>query len=231
MKFLKIKKFNVKAESLDFRDAEFMSSDDKKKVYKNFVAFLNNHFKDTLFTRALYNHLHLHSGFIAHYNINGFYAEYFAKAAIFHKTAYDSTIKNSEYMGIYPNKYPFKGVDSIETKEIFFDIFQEIRMAKDGIGAFYSTIMNNRNYGGNNVYADLDDAIKKAFNDYLSLFKEEIKKAVKINNSQIKKIPEKIKEEIIVVLKKEEPLSEPTSLTDVRIFNKVSIQTSMFDFI
>lgn len=60
-----------------FTDAHFMSAREKQKVVNNFKKFLKNNCSETTFTKALYNHLHLHCGFIAHYNINGFYNTYF----------------------------------------------------------------------------------------------------------------------------------------------------------
>lgn len=60
-----------------FSDAEFMSADDKRKVLKQWRTFLESGLKQEKFTKRLYQHLHLHCGFIAHYNINGFYGTYF----------------------------------------------------------------------------------------------------------------------------------------------------------
>ena len=79
-----------------FTDAEFLSADEKQKILKNWIAFLKflakgghlEHDKNDLgsdygnsaprvFTKRIYEHLHLHCGFIAHYDINGFYSEYF----------------------------------------------------------------------------------------------------------------------------------------------------------
>ena len=54
-----------------------MSALEKEKVVKQYKTFLANGFKMGNFTKAIYNYLHVHCGFIAHYNINGFYSEYF----------------------------------------------------------------------------------------------------------------------------------------------------------
>jgi len=54
-----------------------MSAREKQKVVNNFKRFLKNDCSQTTFTKALYQHLHLHCGFIAHYDINGFYNTYF----------------------------------------------------------------------------------------------------------------------------------------------------------
>lgn len=78
-----------------FKDVEFMSAKEKAMVLKQWKTFLKalathdgsesapdrygNSFPAPFksFSKRLYNHLHLHCGFIAHYNIWGFYQTYF----------------------------------------------------------------------------------------------------------------------------------------------------------
>ena len=60
-----------------FIDAEFMTAQEKELVLKNWWTFLANGLKKEHFTKRLYNHLHLHCGYIANYNISGFYSTYF----------------------------------------------------------------------------------------------------------------------------------------------------------
>ena len=62
-----------------FRDAEFMSARDKELVLKAWLRFLKNGLRFEDFTKRLYEHLHLHCSFIAHYNRAGFYAGYFER--------------------------------------------------------------------------------------------------------------------------------------------------------
>jgi hypothetical protein len=88
-----------------------MTSTQKSKIYKNFVSFLNNHFKPTSFKKDIYEHCHLHCGFIAHYNINGFYGEYFGTAARFHKIA------NGRKKG-YTGRESFTEGGLVDTKSI-----------------------------------------------------------------------------------------------------------------
>lgn len=60
-----------------FTDAEFMTTKEKELVLKNWKTFLKHGLKKEHFTKRLYEHLHLHCGFIAHYDIHGFYSTYF----------------------------------------------------------------------------------------------------------------------------------------------------------
>lgn len=60
-----------------FSNVEFMTARQKQLVLKNWKTFLKHGLKKEHFTRNLYQHLHLHCGFIAHYNIHGFYSTYF----------------------------------------------------------------------------------------------------------------------------------------------------------
>lgn len=69
---------------MTFNDTEFMSVKEKIKVASRWQMFLKALLKDfgsdatrKQFTKPLYQHLHLHCGFIAHYDIHGFYATYF----------------------------------------------------------------------------------------------------------------------------------------------------------
>jgi hypothetical protein len=60
-----------------FTDAQFMTAHQKDVVLKDWERFLRHRLKKPHFTGSLYEHLHLHCGFIAHYNIQGFYSTYF----------------------------------------------------------------------------------------------------------------------------------------------------------
>ncbi len=58
------------------KDSEFMTAEEKKKVLKQWDKFIEGGFAFHLFTDAIYQHLNLHCGFIAHYNRAGFYSTY-----------------------------------------------------------------------------------------------------------------------------------------------------------
>ena len=60
-----------------FTTVEFMTAKEKEMVLKNWEAFLKYGLKKQHFTKRLYEHLHLHCGFIAHYNLETFYSTYF----------------------------------------------------------------------------------------------------------------------------------------------------------
>ena len=60
-----------------FSDVEFLTAKEKELILKSWICFLTNGLQQKHFTKRLYEHLHLHCGFIAHYDINGFYSTYF----------------------------------------------------------------------------------------------------------------------------------------------------------
>ena len=60
-----------------FKDSQFMTAEEKRKVLRDWERFLAGGCSRQDFTKSLYRHLTLHCSFIAHYDIHGFYAEYF----------------------------------------------------------------------------------------------------------------------------------------------------------
>jgi hypothetical protein len=58
------------------QDSKFMTAEQKKKVLRQWNRFIEGGFSSHLFTAAIYQHLNLHCGFIAHYNRLGFYSTY-----------------------------------------------------------------------------------------------------------------------------------------------------------
>jgi hypothetical protein len=60
-----------------FKDEDFLSASEKEKILADWTRFLKNGLKRQDFTKRLYHHLHQHCDFIAHYNQEGFFSEYF----------------------------------------------------------------------------------------------------------------------------------------------------------
>jgi hypothetical protein len=234
--FLKPKNFNIKPKVIRFSSAQYMTDFEKAKIYINFVKFLNNHFKASLWKKNLYNHFHQHCGFIAHHNIHGFYGEYFETAANFHfnVNSFSNPIWNL-------NKK-----SSLSHGEQFYAIYEKLNKGGyDGLGGFYSTIMNNRNYGGYGDYADLDEAIKDAFSEYMEIWREEIRKAFKAHDQFLKneEVAElRAKEDHLIAQEKE--LKEAKKQLEAELMVEIekskavdeikpavsTVQLSLFDF-
>lgn len=71
-----------------FTDAHFLAAEKKRSILKRWTSFVKNGFPENLFTDSVYEHLHLHCGYIAHYDRPGFYVEYWgAHARDFHRHA------------------------------------------------------------------------------------------------------------------------------------------------
>lgn len=60
-----------------FTNTQFMTSQEKELVLKNWEQFLKSGLHWTHFSDRLYKHLTLHCSFIAHYNRMGFHNTYF----------------------------------------------------------------------------------------------------------------------------------------------------------
>jgi hypothetical protein len=60
------------------KNGTYLTANIKEKLVKEFEKFILSGFQKTKFTKALYKHLSLNFGFIAHYDLNGFYEARFA---------------------------------------------------------------------------------------------------------------------------------------------------------
>lgn len=69
----------AKYQADQFTDVKFMSAQDKARVATMFERFLADNMHRDKFTKALYEHFHLHCGHIAHYDRGGFYSEWFER--------------------------------------------------------------------------------------------------------------------------------------------------------
>jgi hypothetical protein len=238
--FLKPKNFNIKPKAIRFESVQYMSDLEKAKIYVAFVKFLNNHFKATLWNKNLYEHFHQHCGFIAHYNIHGFYGEYFETAANFHFNVNGFSNPMHECAGNLNVK------SALSHGEQFYTIYEELNKGGyDGLGGFYNTIMNNRNYGGYAEYSDLDNAIKDAFSEYMEIWREEIRKAIKAHDQFLKNEEvAKLKAKETLLAEQEKELKEAKKQLDAELMVEIEkskaveevkpvvkkVQLSLFDF-
>lgn len=77
------------ATNLVFSDTQFMTAAEKRSVARQWERFLKHLALHgyagqdgfTLFPKGLYNHLHMHCGYIAHFDRHGFYCTYFTDPA------------------------------------------------------------------------------------------------------------------------------------------------------
>ena len=60
-----------------FTDAEFMSAAQKRNVLRAWLRFVKSGFEQRWFTKALYEHLIQHCGYVAHSNRGVYYDTYF----------------------------------------------------------------------------------------------------------------------------------------------------------
>lgn len=67
----------MKGQIANFTDSPFMPADEKHRVLRAWTRFFKQGMQYRHFTKALYRHLTLHCGYIAHYDRETFYRTYF----------------------------------------------------------------------------------------------------------------------------------------------------------
>lgn len=82
------------------KDSEFLTAKEKAAVLRQWKRFIENGFHYGDFTKRLYEHLHLHCAFIAHFDRGGFYATYFQDP--------EDTIR---FLNQFDSDYGFKSVE------------------------------------------------------------------------------------------------------------------------
>lgn len=176
--FLKIKNFKVTIPSVEMSNTKTMSASEKQDVLKKWVAFLSNHFKPTTFNKKLYQHLSLHCGYIAHYNQNGFYGNYFKTPAQFHWQAFGTKKNPTENDGYWVSGN-IVGVDAVGSKEAFLAIYEEIKLSRRAhvndarlSGFFWMWNTNYTDYIFRGDYGDLNCAMKQAYEEYVELWEK-----------------------------------------------------------
>ena len=63
----------------ELTDSEFLSAMEKALILKQWKRFIENGFRQEDFTKRIYDHLHLHCSFIAHFSREGFFGTYFER--------------------------------------------------------------------------------------------------------------------------------------------------------
>ena len=85
---------------MPFKSTRFLGAEEKEAVIKDWMNFMKNGFGREYFTKRLYDHLHLHCSFIAHFNINGFYDSYFENP--------ENTMK---FLSQFDNDYGYRSIE------------------------------------------------------------------------------------------------------------------------
>ena len=62
----------------DFTPTQWATAEEKAKIANKLTRFILSGFQQAIFTKGMYQHLSNMFGHIAHYDINGFYATWFA---------------------------------------------------------------------------------------------------------------------------------------------------------
>lgn len=177
---LKVKDFKIKPlPDIEFTDTEgrssrdnkpFTTSKEKMTVYKKWISFLNGHFKQSSLSKALYQQLHLHCRYIAHYDIHGFYQTYFEFPHMLHAAI-----------------EPY-GKDSEKVKRWWISIYQDIAFGErnndSGLGSFYYNWSSMPSFYYTGDYGDLIRAMADVFEKYIDLWEEVIEEA----NDKLKQI-------------------------------------------
>lgn len=88
----------------DFTPTKWATAEEKAKIANKMTRFILGGFQQGSFTNAIYKHLHSMFGHIAHYNILGFYEEWFSDI----KACRDWTehITSNWLSGLGDPKYP-----------------------------------------------------------------------------------------------------------------------------
>ena len=83
---------------MTYTPTEWSTAEDKQRFADHFKRFVESNYKRTLFYKWFYTRLSMCFGFIAHYNIHGFYGTYFECAE--DKERFENIImKGHAYMG------------------------------------------------------------------------------------------------------------------------------------
>ena len=102
-----------------FKDVQFLTAFEKYQIAKHFNRFVKNGFQRKDFNKRVYEHLHLHCSFIAHYSIDGFYETYFngskldLKRFSSHFIDFDSLPNEDKYNNGTLNYEPYRDINKV----------------------------------------------------------------------------------------------------------------------
>jgi hypothetical protein len=166
-------------------DTRFLPADGKRLILKQWKTFIKSGFNPGRFTETIYDHLHLHAGFIAHYNRSGFYYTYWN----------DEVIRYAADNGYEPAPAP-KVFYEWERFLKAFDIRGEYR----DINTAMMIILEN----------ELTGMIKKLTNEAKNLYRHEVTHLRSCWESERKDIEDDIRELKDQIRHKELELNELT---------------------
>ena len=124
-------------------------------VLKNWIRFFSNGFKFEHFTKRLYEYLHLHCSFIAHFDRKGFYSHFF-----------DKPINNKRFLEQFDEKFDCKSIELFGTSWIECGEYTElnsllVKEIKPYLKKIYSDLRFKHETYVLNQIINLQDTIKK----------------------------------------------------------------------
>jgi len=119
---------------------KFMRAEEKKAVLRDWQRFIESDFDRKYFTKRLYDHLHLHCSFIAHFNIHGFYGTYF-----------ENPEQTLEFLKQFDRDYGYKSIEYGNTYWFTSEDYHDLNA-----GMAYSLEPYKAN-----IYADLKQKTKE----------------------------------------------------------------------
>ena len=185
-------------------NTEFMSADQKKKLERAWRQFVFSGFRQDKFTKPIYNHLHLHCGFIAHYNLPGFYSTYFRGYSLFPGMSYEKQYQIKHFS----NRWYAEDLNLPEKEDKFYLQLEAIPDPERVEKEFLKTLTWRLNFSGD--YRDINyrlvEILKEGFEHALKRAAEElavIQREKKLHEKELMKIRlEELKKEEMLLKEK-----------------------------
>jgi len=176
-----------------FGDTEFLKAGDKRRILARWQRFVKSGFEQNHFSDALYKHLSLHCGYIAHYNRDGFYGEYWRKNVAQHAATF----------GMVSGPVPA----SFHNWERFLKAFS--------IWGDYTDINTDMMYVLDNEFRALQEQLER---EAISIYQWEAKRSLELCLKEKKRLTETIeakRQEIIDLTTKRDDMDEQGFLDDL----------------